>query len=216
MKYLSFQEYHVSASSSHIQEGLYSGRYHTDWLNMMYPRLRLARNLLKDDGVIFISIDDNEVHNLRKICDEIFGEDNFITNICHKSRGSISNDKIISQNHNHILLYAKDFQSTFINRKNIGLDPVLEGFSNEDKDIKGDYKLVPVDGPGGARKGNPFYEFLGVEGFFRYSKDTMKKMYEEGTVVKRGNSLFRKYYKSAAMQSRKTDTSWWDDAGYTS
>ena len=55
-----------------------SGRYHTDWLNMMYPRLRLARNLLTDDGVIFISIDDNEVHNLRKICDEIFGEDNFI------------------------------------------------------------------------------------------------------------------------------------------
>jgi len=54
-----------------------SGRYHTDWLNMMYPRLRLARNLLTDDGVIFISIDDNEVHNLRKICDEIFGEDNF-------------------------------------------------------------------------------------------------------------------------------------------
>ncbi len=55
-----------------------SGRYHTDWLNMMYPRLRLARNLLSDDGAIFISIDDNEVHNLRKICDEIFGEDNFI------------------------------------------------------------------------------------------------------------------------------------------
>lgn len=55
-----------------------SGRYHTNWLNMMYPRLRLAKNLLKDDGVIFISIDDHEVHNLRKICDEIYGEDNFI------------------------------------------------------------------------------------------------------------------------------------------
>lgn len=58
-----------------------SGRYHTDWLNMMYPRLRLARNLLTDDGVIFISIDDNEVANLRKICDEIFGEDNFVFNL---------------------------------------------------------------------------------------------------------------------------------------
>lgn len=58
-----------------------SGRYHTDWLNMMYPRLRLARNLLTDDGVIFISIDDNEVHNLRKICDEVFGEDNFVVNL---------------------------------------------------------------------------------------------------------------------------------------
>lgn len=56
----------------------YSGRYHIEWLNMMYPRLRLAKNLLSDDGVIFISIDDNEVHNLRKICDEIFGKDNFV------------------------------------------------------------------------------------------------------------------------------------------
>jgi len=55
-----------------------NGRYHSDWLSMMYPRLKLARNLLKDDGVIFISIDDNEVGNLRKLCDEIFGEDNFI------------------------------------------------------------------------------------------------------------------------------------------
>ena len=62
-----------------------SGRYHTDWLNMMYPRLRLARNLLTDDGVIFISIDDNEVHNLRKICDEVFGEDNFLLQIDRKS-----------------------------------------------------------------------------------------------------------------------------------
>ena len=57
------------------------GRYHTNWLNMMYPRLRLARNLLKENGVLFISIDDNEVNNLRKLCDEIFGEDNFVSNV---------------------------------------------------------------------------------------------------------------------------------------
>ncbi|NLC67341.1 MAG: site-specific DNA-methyltransferase [Clostridiaceae bacterium] len=63
-----------------------SGRYHTDWLNMMYPRLRLARNLLRDDGVIFISIDDNEVANLKKICDEIFGEDNFTGEIIRKTK----------------------------------------------------------------------------------------------------------------------------------
>jgi adenine-specific DNA-methyltransferase len=61
-----------------------AGRYHTNWLNMMYPRLRLARNLLKEDGVIFISIDDNEVHNLRKICDEIFGEENFVCDFVWK------------------------------------------------------------------------------------------------------------------------------------
>ena len=68
-----------------------SGRYHTDWLNMMYPRLKLARNLLKDDGVIFISIDDNEVHNLRKICDEIFGEDNFLSSFLWKKKSTTSN-----------------------------------------------------------------------------------------------------------------------------
>jgi len=58
-----------------------NGRFHSDWLSMMYPRLKLARNLLKDDGVIFISIDDGEVANLRKICDEVFGGDNFVANV---------------------------------------------------------------------------------------------------------------------------------------
>ena len=68
-----------------------NGRYHSDWLSMMYPRLKLARNLLKDDGVIFISIDDNEVANLRKVCDEIFGEDNFVANFLWKKKSTTSN-----------------------------------------------------------------------------------------------------------------------------
>lgn len=68
-----------------------NGRYHSDWLSMMYPRLKLARNLLKDDGVIFISIDDNEVANLRKLCDEIFGEDNFVANFLWKKKSTTSN-----------------------------------------------------------------------------------------------------------------------------
>src|SRR5690554_5820594 len=88
-----------------------AGRYHSNWLNMMYPRLKLARNLLRDDGVIFISIDDNEVHNLRKICDEIFGEDNFVANQVWQSRTSISDDHEVSMNHNHTLIYAKNYLS---------------------------------------------------------------------------------------------------------
>ncbi len=84
-----------------------SGRYHTEWLNMMYPRLRLARNLLTDDGVIFISIDDNEVHNLRKICDEIFGEDNFIAQIISVSNPGGRDYKQIAVMHEYILVYAK-------------------------------------------------------------------------------------------------------------
>jgi adenine-specific DNA-methyltransferase len=86
-----------------------SGRYHTDWLNMMYPRLKLARNLLKDDGVIFISIDDNEVSNLRKMCDEVFGEENFACTFLIKSnpRGSQSTVFCASV-HEHVLCYVKN------------------------------------------------------------------------------------------------------------
>ncbi len=86
-----------------------NGYFHTDWLNMMYPRLRLARDLLTDDGVIFISIDDNEQENLKKICNEIFGESNFITQIIwHKKYGAANDAKYFSEVHDYILLYAKN------------------------------------------------------------------------------------------------------------
>ena len=85
-----------------------NGRYHSNWLNMMYPRLKLARNLLKDDGVIFISIDENEVHNLRKVCDEIFGEENLVEEIIWEKKFAPQNDaKYFSLNHEQILCYAK-------------------------------------------------------------------------------------------------------------
>ncbi|MGJ0361907.1 site-specific DNA-methyltransferase [Aliarcobacter cryaerophilus] len=85
-----------------------SGRYHSDWLNMMYPRLKLARNLLKDDGVIFISIDDNEVSNLRKLCDEIFGEDNFVSSLIFQSNSIKNNAKQLSTVHEYCLVYCKN------------------------------------------------------------------------------------------------------------
>jgi len=85
------------------------GRFHTNWLNMMYPRLRLAANLLRDDGIIFISIDDNEVFNLKKICDEVFGEENFVANIIWEKKYAPANDaKWLSDVHDNILLYAKN------------------------------------------------------------------------------------------------------------
>ena len=136
-----------------------NGRFHSDWCSMMYSRLMLARNLLSSDGAMFISIDDNEVTNLTKICDEVFGAMNRIALICHKSRASVSNDKIISPNHNTILFYAKNIVELEQRRKMIGLDPVLEGFDHDDNDGRGAYRLVPVDGPGGAKKGNPFFVF---------------------------------------------------------
>lgn len=86
-----------------------NGRFHSDWLSMIYSRLRLARNLLTDDGVIFISIDDNEQANLKRICDEIFGADNFITNIIWEKKFSPQNDaKFFSENHDYVICYAKN------------------------------------------------------------------------------------------------------------
>ena len=193
-----------------------NGRFHSDWCSMIYSRLMLARNLLTDDGVIFISIDDNEATNLTKICDEVFGTRNRIALICHKSRASISNDKIISPNHNTIMFYAKNMETVHRNRKMIGLDPDLTGFDLNDNDGKGAYKHVPVDGPGGAKKGNPYYEFLGVEQYFRFSKETMEQKYKKGLVIKKGNSIYQKYFLSLAKETRKTDTTWWGDGGLTS
>lgn len=85
-----------------------NGRFHTDWLNMMYPRLKIARNLLSDDGVIFISIDDNEVVNLRKVCDEVYGENNLVAEIPWQSRASVQNDTDFSVNHEYICVYARN------------------------------------------------------------------------------------------------------------
>lgn len=191
-----------------------NGRFHTDWLNMIYPRLKVARDLLEDDGAIFISIGDDEEANIIKICDEIFGEQNFVASICHKHRASVSNDRIISENHNHLVFYAKNINVLFSRQKEIGDDPVLEGFKFEDE--KGKYKLTPVDGPGGAKKGNPHYEFLGVTGYWRYSKETMQKKYDEGLIVRTNNGLQQKYYLEQAKHSRRTVTTWWDDDFLTS
>src|SRR5574344_521759 len=114
-----------------------NGRFHTDWLNMIYPRLKVARDLLSEDGVIFISIDDNEVDNLRKICDEVFGEDNFIATLVWQRAFSPKNDaKYISNSHDYIIMYAKQIDSFVIGR----LDRTEEAnarYSNPDNDPRG-------------------------------------------------------------------------------
>ena len=94
-----------------------NGRFHTDWLNMIYPRLKLARDLLSDDGVIFISIDDNEVENLKKVCDEIFGESNFVAEFVIASNSAKNNSKFVSVTHEYLLCIAKNKDMTPINWK---------------------------------------------------------------------------------------------------
>ncbi len=138
-----------------------NGRYHSDWLNMMYPRLKLARNLLKDDGVIFISIDDNEVANLRKLCDEIFGEDNFVSQMPWQARQSIQNDTDLSSSHEYIVAYAKLRRQTnrrlkesnkqlWYQEKSFACYPIplyKSKFSNPDNDPRGLWKADPFDAP---------------------------------------------------------------------
>lgn len=113
-----------------------SGRYHTNWLNMMYPRLRLARNLLSNNGVIFISIDDNELENLKKICNEIFGEENFVECIIWRKRSTPPNDKIIGAAHDYILIYAKSLTHVGLNLRP-RTDNQLGRYKNPDNHPKG-------------------------------------------------------------------------------
>jgi len=158
-----------------------NGRYHSDWLSMMYPRLKLARNLLKDDGVIFISIDDNEVANLRKLCDEIFGEDNFIANIVWEKKYTRANDaKWFSDNHDHILCYGK-------NKENIKLNQLprneeqLTAYKNPDNHEKGKWKATPLHAKSGTNRDS--YTFSNgitwtppVGTFRRFNNESMDRM----------------------------------------
>ena len=117
-----------------------NGRFHTDWLNMIYPRLKVARDMLTEDGVIFISMDDNEIENLRKLCNEIFGDSNFIVSIIWQKIHSIKNDaRYFSDNHEYALVYAKNMESL-----KIGVlprtDSMNERYKNPDNDPRGPWQ----------------------------------------------------------------------------
>lgn len=126
-----------------------SGRYHTNWLNMMYPRLRLARNLLREDGVIFISIDDTEVANLRKMCDEIFGEENFISQFVWAA-GRKNDSKLVSISHEYIICYVKD--KYLLSEKNIlwrerkqGINDIYSEYNKLKKLYGEDYSKIQIE-----------------------------------------------------------------------
>jgi adenine-specific DNA-methyltransferase len=113
-----------------------SGRFHTDWLNMMYPRLKLARALLREDGVLFVSIDDTELDNLRLICAELFGEENFLVQIIWRKRSTPPNDKIVGANHDYILAYARDIDAVRLNLRERS-EERLASYKNPDNHPKG-------------------------------------------------------------------------------
>jgi len=113
-----------------------SGRYHSAWLSMMYPRLFLARQLLRDDGVIFVSIDDNEVHNLRMLMNEVFGEENFICQIVWKRRSTPPNDQILGIQHEYVLVYCRDSEQDGLNLRPRSPEQVAR-YTNPDDHPKG-------------------------------------------------------------------------------
>ena len=165
-----------------------NGRFHTDWLNMMYPRLRLARNLLSDDGVIFISIDDNEQGNLRHVCDEIFGQANFINNVIWQKKYSPQNDaQWFSDNHDFVLVYTKN-KSIWHPHLLPRTEEMDARYKNPDNDPKGPWKLITLHAKSGNNTSFSYTFKNGVtwsppSGTYpRFSAETMKKYDEDGKV----------------------------------
>lgn len=162
------------------------GRFHSKWLSMMYPRLRLARNLLREDGVIFVSIDDNEVHNLRQIMNEIFGDEKFIVSLVWKSRQNKDNRNVtgVSNDHEYVLVYGLKIR---------GDERKIEQYSNPDNDPRGDWTsgnmvgILPED-----QRPNCHYDLINPKtGInygkpkmgWRYDKKTMSRLIEENRII---------------------------------
>ena len=167
-----------------------SGRFHTEWLNMMYPRLRLARSLLMSDGFIFISIDDGEVINLRRICDEVFGEECFIAQLIWKSRVSEDTRSTtgVSTDHEYILCYSRSTESSLR-----GSEKDIAKFSNPDDDQRGPWRSADLTGLA-TRDARPnlHYDLINPETNinygcppkgWRYERATMAKKIEEGRIL---------------------------------
>ncbi|MDO8998375.1 MAG: site-specific DNA-methyltransferase [Bacteroidota bacterium] len=125
-----------------------SGRYHSDWLSMLYPRLKLARNLLVEKGLIFISIDDNEVHNTRKLCDEVFGELNFIDCVIWKKRyGGGAKEKFLISLHEYVLVYAKNINELDNFEIPLTEESILRYYKLKDEnyEARGHYRTHPLE-----------------------------------------------------------------------
>lgn len=201
------------------------GRFHSKWMNMMYPRLFLAKNLLREDGVIFISIDDNEVKNLRSICDEVFGEENFVGNIVWQKKYAATNDsKGFSAMHDHIIAYQKsnNFNRFLLPRT----EDLNKPYKNDDNDGRGLWRtgdllvksfsqtaVYPIVNP------NTGVEYFPAEGSsWRASKETMQKWLEENRIYfgKDGTGAPQLKRYLSEVQNGKVPTTWWpfDEVGH--
>ena len=192
------------------------GKGADSFISMIYERLVLMRDLLAEDGTIFVHMGKPVSHYVRLVCEEIFGPVNFTNEITWKRSHAHSDTgqgaKHFGRVTETILIFKKGEKAIWT--------PQYQDYSEEviDRDYKyfdektGErYRLVPVDGPGGAAKGNPFYEFLGVKGYWRYSYDTMKQLYDAGEIIlsSTGKSLSRRKFLKDAKGTSVVDL--WDD-----
>ena len=187
-----------------------NARFHSDWCSMIYERLLVARALLTSDGVIFISIDDNEVENLRKVCDEIFGERNFVANLIWKSKSGGANDsKYFAVDHEYVLVYAKNINQTIIK---LDLEATVTTSYNR-KDEKGEYALDRLDKQSIRYSESLDYEIIGPDGTvykpkhkdpahpnatWRWGKETVAARYED-LVFENGCVYTKNYRKQGAI-----------------
>lgn len=167
-----------------------NGRFHTDWLNMIYPRLKVARELLTEDGVIFISVDDNEVENLKIVCNEIFGESNFVATCVWKRRASSAMDRSnCSMDHEYVLSYQKGSLLAFN-----GIEKDYKGYSNPDNDPRGPWTTGDLTvGMTGDMRPNQYYDLVdpstgkiykpNYNRVWSYIPESMQKLIEENRIV---------------------------------
>ena len=188
-----------------------NGRFHSDWCSMIYSRLMLARNLLAEDGVIFISIDDNEVENLRKICDEVFGGQNFVAQCVRKRRNSQANlSKNISPIHEYMLIYARQ-QGDVLNRITANID--LDEFKNPDNDSRGLYKTMPCTNKGGSAYTVVTPTGKAITEEWRFKRDTYDRLLSDGRIVfPRGGEGKPRYklFLSEKVQEGQLANTWLD------
>lgn len=202
-----------NAGNQLVQNTENNGRFHTDWLNMIYPRLKLAKALLCEDGVIFISIDDNEQDNLKKVCDEIFGPQNFIADIIWKrKRGRDNSARWFSKAHEYCLVYAKNKE--LYNTGYLELDEeTKKAYKNPDNDPRGDYRMLGCWARG--TQGGVRYDFTTKDGqYFKerlwlFSKENLEKLDRDNKLIIRGDNIYRKMF--IYENKGKIPETLWDD-----
>ena len=187
------------SEDEYVENSKANGRFHSDWLSMMLPRLKLARNLLTEDGAIFISIDDNEYHNLKSLCDEIYGEDNYVATLIWNTKNAskgVPPIQMVTSIHEYVLVYARNGQFFKFN----GIARTTDDFSNPDNDPRGlwrkealvstiSQKSFEITDPKTGNKFNRPWAF---------SRETLDKMIAEGRVLfpptESGTPLQKKFF----------------------